>query len=126
MKKWPLQDDGRKKRQGYSDAVVGVGWYAPEDWARVRATATDPESFEDSFVEWEACATGGLAVIRKGYPNATKVMVCANHFLAWCLFEKKVNNSSSRSEYVAHLLEERQRADDACSDIAKGARPASE
>jgi len=36
--------------------VIGVTWYNAETWAEVKATATDPECFEQSFEKWKAVA----------------------------------------------------------------------
>ena len=36
--------------------VIGLTWYTEDSWAEVKASATDPESFEASFAQWKAVA----------------------------------------------------------------------
>jgi hypothetical protein len=37
---------------GERNTAVGVAWYPPEGWERIRAVAADPERLEDSYEEW--------------------------------------------------------------------------
>lgn len=80
---------------------VSVGWYTPEEWAKVKAAATDPELFEPTFAEWEAMAEESLANIRAQGIDAQKSFVNASDLLAWCLIQGKENNSASRAEFVS-------------------------
>ena len=36
--------------------AIGVTWYPPETWTEVKATAVDPDCFEESFEKWKAMA----------------------------------------------------------------------
>ena len=55
MRKPTLYQSLKAKRRNQS-LVIGVTWYTEETWAQVKATATDPECFEDSFEKWKAVA----------------------------------------------------------------------
>lgn len=104
MKKRRLPDRLRTKKAQQTEVIVGVCWYTPQDWARIKETATDSEIFENTFSEWEAMATKNIAVVRTAYPKATKVLVDADEFFAWCLVRGKGNNSETRSEFVSDKI----------------------
>lgn len=55
MRKPTLYQSLKAKRRS-QQLVIGVTWYTPESWAAVKATATDPECFEDSFDKWKTMA----------------------------------------------------------------------
>lgn len=107
MKKRSLLDRLRAKKAARQDTVIGVGWYTPEDWERVKATATDPDLFEDSFSDWESMANESFVLVHMSYPNAMKVLVCADEFFAWCHIRGKMNNAHARAEFVSELLRKR-------------------
>ena len=35
-----------------SKLAVGVCWYTEENWTKVKAAASDPDRFEDTYEEW--------------------------------------------------------------------------
>jgi hypothetical protein len=107
MKKRSLMDRLRAKKAQRLETVVGVCWYTPEEWERVKATATDPDIFEESFSDWEIMANESFDLVRAAYPDTVKVFVSADEFLAWCIGTGKVNNSDARTEFVSELLRKR-------------------
>ncbi len=84
--------------------VVGVGWYAEPEWAKVKAAAADPALFEASFSEWVDMAEEAFAGIRRSGVNPVKVQVTADELFAWCLLHKKMNDASGRSEFVCERV----------------------
>jgi hypothetical protein len=103
MKKPSLMERLRAKRQARS-SVVGVTWYTEEDWSKVKAAATDPERFEETYAEWNAMAIEAVADLKKAGVNTVKFFVIPNELLPWCLLHKKPNNAASRAEFVAEKL----------------------
>jgi hypothetical protein len=80
---------------------VGVGWYTAEEWAKVKSSAADPERFEETFAEWTVMAEQALEDIRRQGINVEKSFIVASELLAWCLATGKVNDASSRAEFVS-------------------------
>ena len=39
----------RKRQQ---DMIIGVVWYTASEWAKTKASATDPDKFEENYEEW--------------------------------------------------------------------------
>ena len=52
MKRPSLLDRLRTKKAARPEVVLGVVWYTEYEWALVKASAEDPELFENSYAEW--------------------------------------------------------------------------
>jgi hypothetical protein len=100
MKKPPLLERLRAKKAQRREVHVSVVWYTPDEWARVKESASDPQVFEDTFAEWEAMAENELATVRKGIGEPIKVFVRADELLPWCLAHGRPNDAAARTEFV--------------------------
>lgn len=100
MPKRPLLERLRLKK-ALQRGPVAVGWYTPDEWARVKAVAADPEVFENSFQEWEAMATDALDDLRRAGAIPVKVSISADELRAWCLARGKPVRADARAEFVA-------------------------
>lgn len=83
--------------------VVGVVWYSAEEWSRVKAIATDPQNFEDSYDQWRAIVEAGIHKIPR-YGEIRRVSVEADALAAWCRERGREVDSQSRVEYVTWLV----------------------
>lgn len=110
MPKRPLLERLRLKK-AMQRGPVAVGWYTPEEWARVKAASADPELFENTFQEWESMATDALREFRSGGLTPVKVLISADELEAWCLAHGKPVRADARAEFV--LEKARQGNDDA-------------
>ena len=86
-----------------SKLAVCVGWYTEESWTKVKATAIDPDRFEESFQEWTYMAEKALRDLRIAGVNAEKFNIKAHELLAWCLAHDEPNCAASRAEFVSQL-----------------------
>ena len=103
MKK-PTLSQSLKARRRSRQMVIGVTWYTPETWARVKATATDPECFEDSFDKWKAMAVAARRNFQRSGVMALECQIDPDEFAAWCAANQQENNSTSRGEFVSVVL----------------------
>ena len=103
MRKPTLYQSLKAKRRSQS-LVIGVTWYTEETWAQVKASATDPECFEDSFPEWKAMAVAARRNFQRSGVLALECQIIPAEFFAWCALNKQENNSTSRAEYVSEKL----------------------
>ena len=110
MKKPSLLERLRAKKKTQS-MIVGVTWYTEENWNKVKAAATDPDRFEETYAEWSAMAIEAVADLRKTGVNAVKVLIVPNELLSWCLAHNKPNNAASRPEFVSEKLRSQSEAD---------------
>lgn len=84
--------------------VIGLTWYTEETWAQVKASATDPECFEDSFERWEAMALKARREFQRSGVRAIEYRIDPDEFSAWCSRHGQENNSTSRAEFVSERL----------------------
>jgi hypothetical protein len=96
-----LRRESPAKRQ---PLVTGVAWYTSSDWARVRATAVDPDRFEASFDDWVAMAEKALADLRQAGVAAQKCLVDAEELREWCAAERVSNDAAARARFVSEKL----------------------
>jgi len=103
MRKPTLYQSLRAKRRSHS-MVIGLTWYTEETWAQVKATATDPECFEDSFAKWKAMAVAARREFQRSGVLALECKIDPQEFFAWCAENQQENNSTSRGEFVSVKL----------------------
>ena len=95
----------KRKNLQAGEMLIAVPWYVPQEWARVKAAAIDPERFEETFPEWEAMETEHFERLRAEYPNMEKVFVVADEFLAWCYVRALAIDAAARAEFAAEKLQ---------------------
>jgi hypothetical protein len=103
MRKPTLYQSLKAKRRSQS-LVIGVTWYTEETWAQVKATAVDPECFEDSFAKWKAMAVAARRNFQRSGVLALECQIVPEEFFAWCEQNNQENNSTARGEYVSEKL----------------------
>lgn len=106
MKKPSLIERLRAKKTSQANVVVGVAWYSQEQWARVKASAADPEKLEASYAEWVEMAEAALRDVRRRVRNVVKIYIDADELAAWCLLHEKQIDSSARAEFASHKMRE--------------------
>ena len=84
--------------------MIAVTWYTEETWAQVKATATDPERFENTFPEWKAMAISALREFLRSGVRAVECHIEPKEFFAWCVQNNQENNAAARAEYVSEKL----------------------
>ena len=95
----------RLKAKKRSEAmIIGVTWYTENTWAQVKATATDPECFEQSFIKWKAMAVKARREFQRSGVRAIECHIVPQEFFAWCVQHSQENNSTSRAEFVSKKL----------------------
>lgn len=98
----------RKKKRSKASVktVVGIAWYTPDEWAKVRRTAVDPERLESTFEEWEAVAEDALAQLQARGRSLTfrRVLINAAALASWCFSEGCENDGAARAAFVASVV----------------------
>lgn len=103
MKK-PTRYQSIKAKRRTQSLVIGVTWYTPETWAQVKATAVDPECFEESFEKWKAVAVAARRNFQRSGVMALECQIDPDEFFAWCARNGQENDSTARGEYVSEKL----------------------
>ena len=84
--------------------LIGVTWYTPESWAEVKATASDPHCFEDSFEQWKAVAVKAQREFLRSGVRAVECLVVPAELAEWCARHGQPNDATARAEYVTDKL----------------------
>jgi hypothetical protein len=105
MRKPSLQQRLRAKKRSQA-MIIGLTWYTEETWAQVKATALDPECFEESFPKWKAMAISARREFQRSGVRAIECQIIPEEFFAWCALNAQENNSTSRAEFVSVKLNE--------------------
>ncbi|HEX5364914.1 MAG TPA: hypothetical protein VFW59_11670 [Gallionella sp.] len=103
MRKPTLKQRIKAKRRSQS-LLVGVTWYNEASWAEVKASATDPECFEDSFEKWKAMAVKARCEFQRSGVRAIECLIDPQDFADWCAQNSLPNNATARAEYVSAVL----------------------
>ena len=88
--------------------VAGICWYSAEQWPRLREVAADRGELEETHEEWLAMMKRSLRSFREAGMPYQLVEIDVEELVSWCKRKGKPINGSSRSEYAAHLLQQRQ------------------
>ena len=78
------------------------GAYTEKNWTKVKATAIDPDRFDD-ISRMDCMAEKALRDLRIAGVNAEKFNIKAHELLAWCLAHDKTNCAASRAEFVSQM-----------------------
>ena len=103
MRKPTLHQRLKAKKRGQT-LVIGVTWYTEETWGQVKATASDPELFEESFLEWKAMAVSTRRELQRSGVFTLECQMEPPEFFAWCALKKQENNAAARAEFVSEKL----------------------
>ncbi len=86
--------------------IVGVVGYTAETWAQVKATATDPQCFEDTFEKWKDVAVSARREFQRSGVQAVEYQIEPKLFVDWCIKHQQHNDSQARAEFVSEKLSE--------------------
>ncbi len=83
---------------------VGIAWYRPGQWQRLREISSDAESLEDTYEEWLTIAEQNVRKANRPNLSIEKVDVDVEELLAWCNERGLEVDGNSRSQYVSELM----------------------
>ena len=96
----------KKSKESQNKMVVGVAWYRPEQWQRVRDISTDADSLEDSYEAWLKLAEGELKKFQSSGLRVEKVDIDSEQLILWCNEQGMEVNTQARARYAAEKLSE--------------------
>jgi hypothetical protein len=86
------------------DMVVGLAWYRPQQWQRVRDISTDADDLEETYEDWLRLADNKLAELRASGLRVEKVDIDSEQLVLWCNEHGLELNAEARSRYAAEKL----------------------
>jgi hypothetical protein len=93
-----------RDRRAVDEMQLGVAWYTPETWARLRELAHDRDALDDTFEEWERQAIDVVRELESAGRRIRKTAIDVDAAATWCRQQNRRFDSAARSEYVAQLL----------------------
>ncbi len=111
-----MKKNRKKKEVEPLTVKLGVAWYKPEQWKRLREVCEDRDNIEDTFDEWQVNAEKGIRIMRSQGAIPQKVLFDVEEFLAWCSVKGLPHNGESRSEFTAWLMRKHDRAGKGLAD----------
>jgi NhaA family Na+:H+ antiporter len=86
--------------------IVGVVWYRPEQWARMREVVADPERLEATYEQWLKVASKAFKDLSNLGLQVLKVEVDADEFVLWCKLNGLPLDGAARSQFVTEKVRE--------------------
>ncbi len=96
----------RRRSPKPDDDQIGVLWYAPGDWARLRRLSADVEDLEETHEEWLGEARRVVARLRKAGHRVLRVDADLDEILAWSRAHGLPLDGRARSEYAVSKMQE--------------------
>ena len=84
--------------------VLGVAWFRPQDWNRLREIAADRDALEESHQEWVEGATRTIRKLERQGVRPRRVIIDLDDYLAWCAARKLPLDGSSRASFAAERI----------------------
>jgi hypothetical protein len=88
----------------HNKGIVGMAWYRPEQWARLRELSEDVDQLETDYESWHRNAKAKMTELIISGINVEKVDVDIEALSAWCAQKKLKINGQTRSQYTTHIL----------------------
>ena len=98
---------GSHSRCSHEWSVVAFCWYQREEWEKLKATAVDKDTLDDSYDEWKTNATSAIKDLRNGRQLVQKVKINIDQLDTWCEENGLENNSAARSHFAGEKLQQR-------------------
>jgi len=94
----------RRPRKADAPRQIGIAWYDPVQWAKLKQVATDADQLDDTHEEWQRNAerlerelsAGGLAIRR--------VAIDVDALVEWCRGQNKPVDGAARAEYTTLII----------------------
>jgi hypothetical protein len=85
--------------------TIGLPWYNREDYARVRAVMTDPETLAPIYDGWLMAALNNEAVARQAGLQVVRAFVDPEGFPKWCGEQGLEANAKARARFAQQAAE---------------------
>jgi len=86
---------------------IGVAWYKPEQWDRLREISVDRKDVEFTYEEWLKNAQKTLGGLLLSGLDIEKYEVDVEALLAWCKSKNIPVDGKARSSYVSEKVREK-------------------
>lgn len=89
-----------------TDNIVGMAWYKPENFKRVRAMYDDGYMLQTTYPDWLATAELGYLHNQSRGVKVVRVDIDPEEFPRWCADQKLRMNAVGRLVYIQFMAEQ--------------------
>ena len=93
----------------HAELPVGIGWFSPDSYERLRRIAADPENLAETFQAWESKAKEGLFLLRARGVDVHQFFVDVDDLERWCRQNDRPVDGPARAAYISDKLSRRDR-----------------
>ncbi len=86
--------------------MIGLAWYRPGQWQRLRQGSADVEVLEESYDEWLEVASARFREAQELGLDIRKVDVDVEDVVEWCKQRGRPVDGDARAGYVAEKIEQ--------------------
>jgi hypothetical protein len=84
--------------------LVGVAWYDPVQWAKLKQVAADSDRLEESHEAWLRMAERALQDLTAQGLDVRRVPLNVDALVQWCRDHNKVIDGKARAEYTSLII----------------------
>ena len=95
-----------KKHRDKKNLVMGVTWYRPEQWERLREISEDKENFDKTYEESLVDSEHQVKQLEAQRIRPVKVEVDVEEMLTWCSAQGLAVTPETRTKYTITKLRE--------------------
>lgn len=81
--------------------VIGIAWYQPWEWGKIRQMVADPDVFEKSHAKWLRGVKKLCRELEADGVYVHRVIIHADELFAWCQEKNIPIDSEARSQFAA-------------------------
>ncbi|WP_407530665.1 hypothetical protein [Methylobacterium oryzisoli] len=99
---------------------VGMAWYRPEDYTRLRELMQDADRLPDSYDAWRISAEQVEREVTRSGMAVIRVLITPEEFVAWCKERGVQADATARSRFASESVA---RSDAAGWEVARSQVP---
>jgi hypothetical protein len=84
--------------------VIGVAWFRPDEWQRLRDLSTDAHKLEPTYEAWAEIAFRESAKLASSGVEVIRIDVGVDELAAWCQEEGRPLDAQARAAFAAERL----------------------
>ena len=105
LQPWELAQTIKKHRDN-KNLVMGVAWYRPEQWERLREISEDKENFDMTYEESLVDSENKVKRLEAQGIRPVKVEVDVEEMLTWCSAQGLAVTPETRTQFTMSKLRE--------------------
>ena len=89
-----------KQSRSRKAGVIGMAWYRPQQWQRLRQVSADMENLEENYHEWLVVASARFREMQEQGFDIRKVDLDVEDLVEWCEQKGRPVDGHARAEYA--------------------------